>query len=530
MKFITSRLMLVVWWSVNKDTKLDAVNNLINLDYSFHSSKSSGKLISALNRSENLLFTFLYQVSTWVFALVLEILIPIFIISTLSVPIAVLIIGIFLIVVPVNAYFLNQSFIYRKVTHHPENQIVTKIVDVLTSFDTVKIFTKENSEMTSLRELFGIWKPRVWKYDLMHRYLQLCLGLTGSVLVIVPTLVLVREHQISGLAIGSMVVILTYLFGFSGKLQSLVYNLRDFLKHFADFTSFVELLTLKRSINDPVSPKYIERPRGEIEFKNVSFEYKERDMTINDLSLKIEPNQTIAFVGPSGAGKTTLVKLLMRFYEVNSGSVLVDDIDVKDLKQKDLRSLIGIVPQDPIMFNNTIAFNVGYALSNLKVVPAKVDLKDVTTTLLKYEFSETDKALIVDACKKAQIEEFIESLPLKYETVIGERGIRLSGGQRQRLAIARMIVKNPKILIFDEATSMLDSESEKLIQKAFKDFSANKTTIIIAHRLSTIVNADKIYVLDKGRIVQMGTHKELLQTEGIYKTLWTIQSSGFEIN
>ncbi|MEI6887223.1 MAG: ATP-binding cassette domain-containing protein, partial [bacterium] len=424
----------------------------------------------------------------------------------------------------------RQSFLFRKASHHPENQINIKIVDILTSFDTVKIFTKENSEMTSLREIFGIWKPRVWRYDLMHRYLQLSLGLTGSIILIIPTIFLIKEYQLSLVSIGSMIVILTYLFGFAPKLQSLVYNLRDFIKHFADFSSFVELLTLERSINDPKIPKYLERPRGEIEFDDVSFEYKQRDMTINNLSLKVEPNQTIAFVGPSGAGKTTLIKLLMRFYEVNSGKVLIDGVDVRELKQKDLRGLIGVVPQDPIMFNNTIAFNVGYALSNLKVVPADIDIKDTTSALLKYEFSETDKSLIVEACKKAQIEEFIESLPQKYETIIGERGIRLSGGQRQRLAIARMIVKNPKILVFDEATSMLDSESEKLIQKAFKEFSANKTTIIIAHRLSTIVNADKIFVLEKGRIVQMGTHKELLQTDGMYKTLWTIQSSGFEVN
>ncbi|MBI3954779.1 ATP-binding cassette domain-containing protein, partial [Candidatus Collierbacteria bacterium] len=210
-----------------------------------------------------------------------------------------------------------------------------------------------------------------------------------------------------------------------------------------------------------------------------------------------------ALVGRSGAGKTTVVKLLMRFYDVEKGAITIDKINIKDFTKSQLRSFIGVVPQEPILFNNTIGYNIGYGVD-------KASAKEIKT-----------------AARMANLGNFIETLSEKYETNVGERGIKLSGGQKQRLAIARMILSNPDIIIFDEATSNLDSESEKLIQEAFWQIAKNKTTIIIAHRLSTIMRADRIIVMDCGKIIEMGSHRDLLtKKNGLYKHFWDLQQRG----
>lgn len=212
-------------------------------------------------------------------------------------------------------------------------------------------------------------------------------------------------------------------------------------------------------------------------------------------------------VGASGSGKTTLVKLLMRFYDPDKGYITIDKINIKDINKKNLRSAIGVVPQEPILFNNTVSYNIAYGLPRGKAGKNRATLKEVKA-----------------ASKMANIDDFIESLPLKYKTIVGERGVKLSGGQKQRLAIARMILSDPAIIIFDEATSQLDSESEKLIQDAFWKVAKDKTTIIIAHRLSTVMRADKIVVMKDGRIIETGSHKQLLaKKDSLYSHFWNLQ-------
>lgn len=240
--------------------------------------------------------------------------------------------------------------------------------------------------------------------------------------------------------------------------------------------------------------------RGEVDFKNVTFAYKERTPVIKDLSLHIPAGKTIAIVGSTGSGKSTLVKLLLRLYEIHAGSITVDGIDIQQIKLKDLRRAIGLVSQDVFLFHGTVAENIAYGSFNT-------------------EFEE-----IIAAAKVAEADDFIMQLPQGYHTIVGERGQKLSGGQRQRIAIARAVLKNPPILILDEATSAVDNETEAAIQKSLEKITVNRTTIAIAHRLSTVRNADCIYVMEYGKLIEWGRHEELLEKAGIYASLWRVQS------
>jgi ATP-binding cassette subfamily B protein len=271
------------------------------------------------------------------------------------------------------------------------------------------------------------------------------------------------------------------------------------------FARIFEYLDLTPAITSPQSPKALPASElGRVEFENVSFRYDEREddseaAGLTNLSFRIEPGEYVALVGPSGAGKTTITSLVPRFFDVNSGSVKFAGVDVRECDQDDLINNIGILSQETFLFNDTIAENIAYA---------------------KHDASPQE---IEDAARMANIHDTILSFPDGYDTVVGERGYRLSGGEKQRIAIARVLLKDPKVLILDEATSSLDTQSERLVQAALDSASANRTTIAIAHRLSTVVNADRIMVVSGGRIVESGTHRELVSKKGLYAALLTEQ-------
>jgi ATP-binding cassette subfamily B protein len=304
--------------------------------------------------------------------------------------------------------------------------------------------------------------------------------------------------------IGTFVLAQTYIVGLASQLWGLNRIIRQVYQSFADSKEMVEILLQKYEIADVPHAKNLVVNDGKITFDKVSFSFGKEGEVISNLNVTIKPGEKIAIVGPSGAGKTTFVRLIMRLYNINAGSISIDDQDISHVTQDSLRENISFVPQDPVLFHRTLMENIRYGRRDA-----------------------TDEEVIT-AARLAHCAEFIESLPLKYDTFVGERGIKLSGGERQRVAIARAILKKAPILIFDEATSSLDSYSESLIQDALENLMTNSTTIVIAHRLSTVKKMDRIISMENGKIVEEGTHDELSNKEsGLYKKLWDLQVGGF---
>ncbi|KAF1831639.1 hypothetical protein BDW02DRAFT_42073 [Decorospora gaudefroyi] len=303
--------------------------------------------------------------------------------------------------------------------------------------------------------------------------------------------------------VGNLVTLIMYWHTMTSPLYVLSYSYRHISSSLIDAERLLQLLNTKPTVADQDGAKDLVVHTGEVEFKDVDFHYDERKLIIKGVNLKAEGGQTIAFVGETGGGKSTMLKLLYRFYDVTGGSILIDGQDLRSVTQSSLRDAIGLVPQDPILFNQTIRQNIRYA---------------------RLEATDAD---IEDACRAAAIHDDILGFPDGYNAKVGERGVRLSGGQLQRIAIARVLLKNPKIVMLDEATSAIDSSIEALIQQAFRKLSQGRTTFVIAHRLSTIADADLILVVEKGEIIERGCHRELLLREGgKYKELWTKQTAG----
>jgi len=303
--------------------------------------------------------------------------------------------------------------------------------------------------------------------------------------------------------VGDFVLIQVYMIGLINQIWGVGSSMRRLYDGFADAHEMIEMLEKPHDIQNQPDAGELAVPAGNISFTDVSFAFKNDKPVLENLTLDIAPHQKVAFVGPSGAGKTTITKLLLRLYDVTGGSISVDGTDIRTVQQESLREAISFVPQDPILFHRSLRDNIRYA---------KEDATD-------------DE--VIAAAKKAHCHEFISGLPEGYDTHVGERGVKLSGGERQRVAIARAILKNAPILVLDEATSSLDSESERLIQDALAILMQNKTVIVIAHRLSTIMEMDRIIVMQGGAIVADGTHKELLEQGELYHKLWSIQAGGF---
>jgi len=301
------------------------------------------------------------------------------------------------------------------------------------------------------------------------------------------------------MSIGDLVLVNAFLLQLFIPLNFLGVVYRSIKYALADMDLMFKLLEEKPEIVDSKNAKTLNIENAAVNFKNVSFHYQPERPILKNISFEIPNGKKIAVVGSSGAGKSTLARLLYRFYDVAEGSIQINNQEIRDLTQQSLRAAIGIVPQDTVLFNESIYYNIAYANPN------------------------APKESVEQATKLAHLHEFIISLPNGYETIVGERGLKLSGGEKQRVAIARAIFKNPRILIFDEATSSLDSRTEQHIQQALQELAAHHTTLVIAHRLSTIVDADEILVMESGEIVERGTHNNLLQYSGVYARMWALQ-------
>ena len=377
--------------------------------------------------------------------------------------------------------------------------INVKFQDSIEGIRVVKSFANEKSEAEKFAKANNAFlESKKNSYKVMGTF-QAGNGFLQGLLYITVLVAGGYYVAIGKLKAADLAVYALYINVVVSPINILVEFLETFQKGFAGFKRFVEIIDTDTEIKDSPDAEILSYVKGKIEYNNVDFSYDGNSEILNNLNLTIEPGKTVALVGASGGGKTTICSLLPRFYDVTGGSIKIDGKDIRSLTQQSLRKAIGIVQQDVYLFGSTFKENIAYG---------KIGASDEE---------------IIDAAKKANIHDFIMSLPEGYDTNVGERGVRLSGGQRQRISIARVFLKNPKILILDEATSALDNESERYIQNSLDELAKGRTTLVIAHRLSTIVNADKIYVIEKGSVKENGTHKELLEKNGIYAKYYNMQ-------
>ena len=392
----------------------------------------------------------------------------------------------------------------RRAMNESDTDANTKAIDSLLNFETVKYFGNERMEAERFdRSMAGYEKAatQVWTSLGWLNFGQAIIFSAGmGVCMVMSAMAVQRGEQ----TIGDFVLINMFLMQLSIPLNFIGFVYREIRQGLADIEAMFGLLAVDEEVKDRPGAQDLRVTSGRIRFTNVDFHYDPERPILHDVSFTIEPGHTVAVVGPSGAGKSTLSRLLYRFYDVTGGAISIDGQDLRDVRQESLRAAIGMVPQDTVLFNDTIAYNIRYGRPDA-----------------------TDEE-VREAAERAQIADFIASLPKGYETPVGERGLKLSGGEKQRVAIARTLLKAPPILILDEATSALDTATEQEIQHALDIVSADRTSLVIAHRLSTVIGADSILVMRAGRIVEQGTHDELLERDGLYASMWARQREATE--
>ena len=376
----------------------------------------------------------------------------------------------------------------------------TRAVDSLLNYETVKYFGNEGYEADRYDRALDGWAQAMGR---ARRSLGLLNTLQALVIAAAVTamMILAADRVVAGtMTLGDLTMVNAYMLQIFLPLNALGFVYRQLKKAMADTAHMFALLEIEPGVADRGNgaPLHTERPT--IVFDNVAFDYKADRAILRDVNLTIGAGEKVAVVGHSGAGKSTLARLLFRFYDVDDGAIRIDGRDIRELDLASLRGAIGVVPQDTVLFNDSIAYNIAYG------APERATRADVER-----------------AARLAHLEDFIERLPDGYDTIVGERGLKLSGGEKQRIAIARAMLKNPAILIFDEATSSLDTQAEQAITQALSEAAADHTTLVIAHRLSTVADADRIAVMDAGRVVEIGTHSELLARNGQYADMWRLQ-------
>lgn len=385
---------------------------------------------------------------------------------------------------------------FRREMNETDTQANTRAIDSLLNYETVKYFGNEEHEARRYDrsmeryERAAVLSKSTLSFVNIGQSLIIGIGLTAM-------LIMTGSGVVDGrFTIGDFTMVTMYLIQLFLPLNFLGFVYREIKQSLIDMEAMFNLLEEQKEIDDLSDAPNLKIPKGEVVFDNVTFGYDTRRQILKDVSFSIPAGNSVAIVGSSGAGKSTIARLLFRFYDVKGGEIRIDGQDIRQVKQQSVRAAIGVVPQDTVLFNDTIFYNIAYGRPD--VTPLEVE----------------------EAARLASVHEFIVRMPDGYKTIVGERGLKLSGGEKQRVAIARTILKRPSILIFDEATSALDTRTEREIQASLKEVSANRTTLVIAHRLSTVVDADEIIVLDNGIIAERGRHDDLLNLEGLYAAMW----------
>jgi ATP-binding cassette subfamily B protein len=471
----------------------------------FHADRFGGALVSQVNKFAGAADRFIAEFTWNIVTSATALLFSVIVLFTMSWPYALVLTFI------MSTYFalmyrrMKRQVPYNRRLAQSESEQTAKLADAITNVGTIRAFAGEEYE----RKLFARQAESTMQQHLVLMRIQMrnelfsqsstnalnILAFGGGVLLL----------SVFHTPVGALYLTISYTIALTRRLWDSMFVMRNINRIFGDAGDMTDILALKPEIEDPAKPEQSHISEGAIVFNNVGFAHDgSKETLFENIDLHIKPGEKIGLVGPSGGGKTTITKLLLRFMDLDCGSIEIDGQNIAHITQADLRKAIAYVPQEPLLFHRSLAENIAYG---------------------KLNASETET---LAAAKKAHAHEFISQLPNGYETLVGERGVKLSGGQRQRVAIARAMIKDAPILVLDEATSALDSESERLIQDALWKLMEGKTTLVIAHRLSTIQHMDRIVVLDKGEVVEQGSHAELLKNKhGLYAKLWAHQSGGF---
>lgn len=479
---------------------LEVFEHLHRLSLRFHLDRQTGGLSRAIERGTRAIDTLLRFSLFNIIPTVIEIAM-VFVILWVALDIIVALVTLVTVVIYIwyTMSVTEWRLKFRRQMNEADSTANTKAIDSLLNFETVKYFGNEQHEA-------GRYETALRSYETasVKSHTSLALLNIGQAVIISAGLTLVmlitgRDIVSGTLTLGAFVMANTYLMQLYQPLNFFGFVYREIKQSLIDIEKMLELLDVDQEVADPEDAPEVEFDGGEVRFDSVDFSYDGIRPILRDVSFTVPAGHTVAFVGPSGAGKSTISRLLYRFYDVDGGSVNIDGQDIREVSQSSVRALIGIVPQDTVLFNDTVYYNIAYGRPD--ATPSEVE----------------------EAARLARIHDFIMSTPDGYQTRVGERGLKLSGGEKQRVAIARSILKQPKILIFDEATSALDTATEREIQNNLHELSRGRTTLAIAHRLSTVVDADEILVLEAGRIAERGKHPDLLAANGLYASMWRRQ-------
>jgi len=519
--FLAIKLAGAVFWYVRmhltnrlesglmSDIEKKAFWHISNLSYRFHLNKKTGSIISqftrGINNAERFADAFIFNFVPVTFKIILSLGVIVYFDKIT----ALILLGMVTLFIFTGVYITNKQKKPQNLANYREDTLKQNLGDVFLNIETVKYFAKEKRTFNYFSKLSNLLKKgrfKYWTYFSWHSGIQTAILGLGVAAIFYASFTSFMNGNIS---LGSITLIYAAIWKLIPNLFGLIHGYRDFIRSGVDIDALFKMFKEKNEIVNVPNARELKVKEGKIEFKEVTFTYPSTytsnisEAVLKNFNLKVGKNMKVALVGPSGSGKTTVIKLLYRLFDLDEGQILIDGQDISKVTQLSLRSNMSIVPQEPLLFDNTIYFNIAYANPR------------------------ANKQEIWKAIKFAKLDKFIKNLPAKEKTIVGERGIKLSGGEKQRVSIARAILADKQILILDEATSALDSETEREIQQYLEKLMEGRTTLMIAHRLSTIMKADMIVVMNRGNIAEIGTHKELANRRGgIYRRLWSLQQGG----
>ncbi|HEX7439430.1 MAG TPA: ABC transporter ATP-binding protein/permease [Caldimonas sp.] len=490
---------------IARRVSLDAFDHLLSLSLRFHLERQTGGVSRDIERGSRSIQSLLNFTIYNILPTLVEITLVIVLLSAkFDGWFALITFGALVVYIAFTVTVTEWRTHFRRAMNEQDSKANTKAVDALINYETVKYFSNEGFEQQrydeNLRRLEKASIKSQTSLSLLNLGQSTIIAVTVTLLVWRATVGVVEGHM----TLGDLVLVNALMIQLYIPLNFLGVIYREIKQSLIDLEKMFSLLEQNREIADAPDAKALVNRGGAVRFENVRFGYDPDRTILHGVSFEIPAGRTVAVVGPSGSGKSTLARLLFRFYDVNAGSISIDGQDIRSVTQKSLRESIGIVPQDTVLFNDTVEYNIAYGRTG------------------------AGRGEVEGAAKAAHIHAFIASTPKAYDTMVGERGLKLSGGEKQRVAIARTLLKNPPVLIFDEATSALDSANERAIQAELQSAARNKTALVIAHRLSTVVDAHQILVMEGGRILERGTHAELLALNACYAEMWRLQQSSAE--